>query len=166
MTPQQIKKFRKNLLNWFQINQPVFPKKNKEQWESSLAIKPYNKGPKDPTIDTIAKYKVMGTTKINGKECLIIDSHISFKEIIKGKSRNNEIELVDTATTFFDYKAGRVIKMDIDYHYKITAIDGDTRLVIRDEKATLKHELSDREFTPGQLNAWLYNIVPELPIEE
>ncbi len=155
---------------WLFLDQPRFQDKLKEQWESDISMLFGLDKTKDPSLNVKAKYNVKGVEKVSDIDCLVIEGETSVNDYINKDGRKNLIEIHNKSLTYFAYKLGRVMKMDIDRHFKVTLFgeeDGkEVNIVMRDEKATTKYELSDRKFTKGQLDAWLYDRIPEPPFFE
>ncbi len=155
---------------WLFLDQPRFQDKLKEQWESDISMLFGLDKTKDPSLDVKAKYNVKGVEKVSGIDCLVIEGETSVNDYITKDGRKNLIEIHDKSLAYFAYKLGRVLKMDIDRRFKVTLFgeeDGkEISIVMRDEKATTKYELSNRKFEKEQLDNWLYDITPEIPFIE
>ncbi|MBM3253297.1 MAG: hypothetical protein FJZ16_03470 [Candidatus Omnitrophica bacterium] len=150
---------------WFFLNCPKFPREIKKEWEAPIVMIFGLDRTKDPLINIKAKYKIKGTEKLSNIDCLIIESELTAKETVDigNDGIKDEVELQDKATTYFAYKEGRVLKIDLSRRYKITAAyEQGKNMVMRDEYATAKYELSDRKFTQTQLDAWLYDKYPDI----
>ncbi len=151
---------------WLFLDQPRFQDGLKEQWESTITMLFGADNTKDPSLNVKAKYSIKGVEKVSDIDCLVIEGETYVNDYINKDGRKNLIEIHDKSLTYFAYKLGRVMKMDIDRHFKVTLFgeeDGkEINIVMRDEKATTKYELSDRKFTQTQLDAWLYDKYPNI----
>ncbi len=155
---------------WLYLNQPRFQAEFKAEWESDVVMVFRPDALESPSLNLKVKYKFKGIERISNIDCLIIESEVNAKDYINMNGVKDLIEINNKANTYFDYKEGKVIKMDVDRHFKVTMFgeaDGkEISIVMRDEKAVTKYELSDRKFTQGQLDAWLYSKFPDIPDEE
>ncbi len=134
--------------DWFHLNQPVFPKEVTQKWEKDLTLNLGMNRPEDPQLDLKAKYLIRETVKLGNIDCLIIESEISGKKDIPDYGY---VEVNDKAITYFGYKEGRVLKIDLDHNYKVSDSKNGKEIIIRNEEAHIIYNLSKEAISEDSL---------------
>ncbi len=127
---------------WFYVNMPRFKDEVKNEWLVSIILNLGSGKAEEPVAMLNAKYKISGKANIDGRDLLIIESEVTGAGNISKPKEVEAIQIKDKGKIYFDYKEGKIYKMEIEHFYKVIANIGEKQILDLEEISNIIYELS------------------------
>ncbi len=124
------------------MNMPRFKDEVKNEWSANIILNLGSGKAEEPVAMLNAKYRISGKTNINGRDLLIIESAVEGAGNISKPGETETIQIKDKGKIYFDYKEGKVYKMEIEHFYKVIANIGEKQILDLEEISDITYELS------------------------
>lgn len=128
--------------DWFYVNMPRFKDEIKNEWSANIILNLGSGKVEEPVVMLNAKYRILGKANINGRDLLVIESAIEGAGNISKPGETEAIQIRDKGKIYFDYKEGKVYKMEIEHFYKVIANIGGKQILDLEEISNIVYELS------------------------
>jgi hypothetical protein len=127
---------------WFYVNMPRFKDEVKNEWSANIILNLGSGKAEEPVAMLNAKYIISGKTNIDGRDLLIIESEVTGAGNISKPKEVEAIQIKEKGKIYFDYKEGKVYKMEIEHFYKVIANIGEKQILDLEEISNITYELS------------------------